>query len=133
MQTQFNVLVASSKLENRRALIHILEELPLIVYSSSTLKQAEEALACRPFALVFCDDRLVDGAYTQLFTKVRLSSDDFRFIVTTIKDDWEAHLDASHLGAFDMIRWPLQPTDVELIVIRAMHGERQDVLLQANA
>lgn len=133
LQTQLNVLVASSNLENRRALIQILEELPLNVYSSSTLKQAEEVLSSRPFALVFCDDHLVDGGYGQLLGEVRMSKDNSRFIVTTSKGEWEDYLDATHLGAFDMIRWPLQPTDVELIVIRAMHAERQDAPLQATA
>jgi DNA-binding NtrC family response regulator len=78
-------------------------------------------------ALVFCDDYLVDGSYPQLLSSFRKSGEVGRFIVTTSEGEWEDYLDATRLGAFDMIRWPLQPTDVELIVIRAMHNDRQNV------
>jgi DNA-binding NtrC family response regulator len=125
MQTQLNVLVTSSNLENRRALIQILETLPLIVFSSATLEQAEEVIGGRSLSLVFCDDHLVDGSYQKLISKVKSSGATPRFIVTTIEGEWEDYLDATRHGASDMIRWPLQPTDVEMIVIRAMHDEER--------
>jgi DNA-binding NtrC family response regulator len=134
MQTQWNVLVASTQSENRRALVQILERLPLIeVFSSSNLHQAEEVLEGRSVALVFCDDNLPDGSYQRLLSKMRSSGESFRFIVTTTKGEWEDYLDATRHGAFDMIRWPLQPTDVELIVIRAMHEEERKATSQMIA
>jgi DNA-binding NtrC family response regulator len=133
MQAQLNVLVASSNLENRRSLIQILEALPLNVFSSSTLQQAEEALSSRSMALVFCDDHLVDGPYPKLLSKMRENGETGRFIVTTTEGEWEDYLDATRLGAFDMIRWPLHPTDVELIVIRAMHQDQQSMSYHMTA
>jgi DNA-binding NtrC family response regulator len=134
MQTQWNVLVASSHLENRRALVQILQGLPLIdVFSSSNLQQAEEVIEGRSVALVFCDDNLLGGSYQRLLSRMRSSGESFRFIVTTIDGEWEDYLEATQQGAFDMIRWPLQPTDVEMIVIRAMREEERKASSQMIA
>jgi DNA-binding NtrC family response regulator len=133
MQTQWNILVASSDLENRTALIHMLERLTVNVYSSSSLRQAEEVLEGRSIALAFCDDHLVDGTFENLLLKIRRSREKTRFIVTTSNGEWDDFLGATRLGAFDMIRWPLQPTDVELIVIRAMHDEERKASCEAFA
>jgi DNA-binding NtrC family response regulator len=123
METQWNILVVCSDWENRRALIHMLERLTLNVYSSSSVRQAEELLKRRTFALTFCDDHLVDGTFQNLLSEIRKSGEKTRFIVTTTSGEWDDFLNSTRLGAFDMIRWPLQPTDVELIVIRAMHDD----------
>jgi DNA-binding NtrC family response regulator len=131
MQTQWNILVASSDLENRTTLIHMLERLTVNVYSSSSLRQAEEVLEGRSIALAFCDDHLVDGTFQNLLSKMRRSGEKTRFIVTTSQGEWDDFLGATRLGAFDMIRWPLQPTDVELIVIRAMHDEERKAYCDA--
>ena len=125
MNGTLDVLVASSQLENRRALIHVLEALSANVISSSSIQQAAEVLAQRPIELVFCDDQLPDGSYRDLLPVARARTQSPRVVVTSRVGEWEEYLEAMRLGAFDFIRGPMHPTDVELVVLRAQHDQDQ--------
>jgi DNA-binding NtrC family response regulator len=123
MQTSWNILVVSARLENRRALVRILDGLPTNVIASSTLSQAWDVLAKQEIHLVFCDDCLPGGTYRDLLSVPTVGKP--RFVV--IADPWqlESPQGAMEEGAFDLLRRPIQPTDVELIVIRAARDLRQ--------
>ena len=75
--------------------------------------------------LVFCDDRLPDGTYRDLLTLRQTGQRSLCFVVTTRVGEWDEYLEATQLGAFDVIPFPLRATDVELTVIRAMRREEQ--------
>jgi DNA-binding NtrC family response regulator len=119
-----DILVTSSRVEDRRALMRILDGLPINVFSSSTVKQAEEVMSQKKLALVFCDEHLPDGSYRELLSRSRTAQKHPRLVVTTHTGEWNEYLEATRRGAFDVIRYPLQPADVELIVIRAMRDQR---------
>lgn len=119
-----DILVTSSRVEDRRALMRILDGLPINVFSSSTVKQAEEVMSQKKLALVFCDEHLPDGSYRELLSRSRATQKHPRLVVTTHTGEWNEYLEATRRGAFDVIRYPLQPADVELIVIRAMRDQR---------
>ncbi len=104
--------------------MRILDGLPTNVFSSSTLKQAEEVISQKRLALVFCDEYLPDGSYRQLLSAPRKAQKQPPVVVTTHDGGWNDYLEATRRGAFDVIRYPLQPVDVELIVIRAMRDQR---------
>ncbi len=126
MNGSLEVLVASSQLENRQALIHVLEALSANVISSSSIQQACEVLSKRPIELVFCDDQLPDGSYRDLLPATRSrQGQTARVVVTTRTGEWDEYLEAMRLGAFDFIRGPMHPTDVELVVLRAQHEQDQ--------
>jgi len=120
-----DILVTSSRVEDRRELMKILDGLPINVFSSSTVKQAEEVMAQKKLALVFCDEHLPDGSYRELLSRSRTAPKQPRLVVTTHTGEWNEYLEATRRGAFDVIRYPLQPADVELIVIRAMRQQRE--------
>ena len=63
MCDSWNVLIVSSHLENGRALMRILDGLPVNAIVSRTLAQAQEVLARQEVHIVFCDDSLPDGTY----------------------------------------------------------------------
>ncbi len=125
MNGSLEVLVASSQLESRMALIHVLEGLSADVISASTVQQASEVLAKRPIELVFCDDELPDGSYRDLLPAARYRQQGTRVVVITRAGEWEEYLEAMRLGAFDFIRGPMHPTDVELVVLRAQHEQNE--------
>jgi DNA-binding NtrC family response regulator len=125
MSDFLNVLVASSDLENRNSLLHILDKLSLNVISCSALSQAKEVLSRQEVSLVFCDESLNDGCYRELLLIFRARQRALRFVVTIRRGEWDEYLEAMRLGAFDAIRWPVQPTDVELIILRAMREDRE--------
>jgi DNA-binding NtrC family response regulator len=120
-----DILVTSSRVEDRRALMRILDGLPINVFSSSSVKQAEEVMSQKKLALVFCDEHLPDGSYRELLSRSRIAQKHPRLVVTTHTGEWNEYLEATRRGAFDVIRYPLQPADVELIVIRAMRDQRE--------
>jgi len=124
MSEQWNVLVASSSMEDRASLMHILDNLSVNVISCSKLNQAQEVLARQEVPLVFCDERLSDGCYRDLLASGG-SRKAPRVVVTIRTGEWDEYLDAMRQGAFDAIRFPLQPTDVELVVLRAMRENRE--------
>jgi DNA-binding NtrC family response regulator len=122
MQTQVAALIVSGRLENKQKLSRILESLPTNVFVVGTLAHAREVLQEHPIEIVFCDERLSDGPYRELveFAKARHMRTQFIVMLTT--SEWPEFLEALGLGA-EVIRCPLQPTDVELALIHAMRRE----------
>jgi len=125
MKTQFDVLVVSANIEDRKALIKVLESLSGNVFSCSNLAQARGVIAHRSMDIAFCDEQLPDGSYRDLVDSIRSRAMTLPLVVTTHVGEWKEYLEATDLGAFDMIPFPLRPTDVELTVIRAMRGVEQ--------
>jgi DNA-binding NtrC family response regulator len=126
MPKQFKVLIVTSTVEDRKTLLHVLECLSTNVISCSTLAQADEVLSQQTIDLVFCEERLPDGTYRDLLTLGQTRQRSVCFVVTTRVGAWEEYLEATQLGAFDVVPFPLRPTDVELTVIRAMRCEGQN-------
>ena len=111
------VLVVSDRLENRRALTRILDSLPVSVIASWTLAQAQKVLARQEVNIVFCDEILPDGTYRDLLSMRSFSKP--CVVVTAQTSEREDRHEAVVQGAFDVLRYPPEPTDVEFVVIRA--------------
>ena len=127
MREPWDVLVASSCMENRQHLQNILENLSLNVISCSAISQAEEVLARQEIPLVFCDELLSDGCYRGLLSATRRTGQKAsRVVVFTIRaGEWDEYLEVMRLGAFDAMWCTAHPTDVELVVLRAMRERRE--------
>ena len=133
MGQDVNLLIVSSHPENKRALLNILEGLPVDVYTTGTLEQACEGLFGRPVDIVLCDESLPDGTYQEFLCAVRSEHKMIRFVVMFSSDVWEGYLEAIGLGACDVVRCPYQPTDIELVLIRASRDLRQKEELRLAA
>jgi DNA-binding NtrC family response regulator len=120
MDNGLPVLVVSCRPDNRKMLMHVFDGLPIDGYSAPSIQQAKEALQLRPFSLVFCEERLADGSYVDLLRYVRLTHNDTRVVVLLCTGEWEEYLEALRLGAEEVLRCPLQPTDIDLALIHAM-------------
>lgn len=125
-----HVLIASSDLENRRALRQILYRNALDPICSSTVKESREILSEKAISLVFCDSWLADGSFRDLLDAVRVTRPQVRVVVMSRSTDWDEYLEAIRLCAFDVISYPCHPTDVEWMIIKAMREARQE--LQAS-
>jgi DNA-binding NtrC family response regulator len=126
MRESWDVLVASSCMENRQHLENILENLSLNVISCSAISQAEEVIARQEIPLVFCDELLSDGCCRGLLSaRGNTGQKASRIVVTIRAGEWDEYLEVMRLGAFDVMRSPVQPTDVELVVLRAMREHRE--------
>ena len=129
MQKQPSLLVVSARLENKKALLRILEDLavnlPVNTITASTVAQAQEVLAQQPISVIFCEERLPDGPYHELLAlaTAKGTADPIQIIVMLCTGEWKAYLEALRLGAADVVRCPLRPTDVELALIHAVREE----------
>jgi len=119
MEKQWDTLVVSARLENRRALLRILKGLPINAFTVSTVQQAHEALSSHSIRLIFCEENFTDGSYRDLLAAVHSSPAKTLLVLMLCTGDWEEYLEALRLGAIEVLRCPLQSTDVELTLIRA--------------
>jgi DNA-binding NtrC family response regulator len=127
MQNEVTILVVSANLEGRRTVNKILEELSMQVISCWTLSQAEEVLSRRRPNLIFCDERLPDGSYSDLSQLNCSGTVPPPVVVLTRTGEWDLYIEATRRGAFDVIRSPWCPTDFELCVIRAVREEKYNI------
>lgn len=133
MRPRWDVLVASSDMKDRTSLLHILEKLSLNVISCTALNQVHEVLSRQDVPLVFCDEYLNDGCYRDLLMADIVVRKLPRVVVTIRTGEWDEYLEVMRLGAFDAIRRPLHPTDVELVVLRAMREDREAMSYRMTA
>ena len=76
MLRRWDVLLVCSELQNRIALIRMLEGMSVSVFSCSTLSQAEEVLSRQKIELVFCDESLRTDPFRLCYEETRLGSGD---------------------------------------------------------
>src|SRR6201987_2277435 len=123
LQRHVRALVVSPELEDRKPLLQKLEELRVDTLVCSGRAQAEEVLSKQPVEIVFCDERLPDGCYSDLIRPNPAQYRVPRVVVTTRTGDWDLYFAALGKGAFDVTRGPCYATDVEMTLIRAVREE----------
>ena len=139
MENEVDVLIVSSRIENKRTLLRTLEGLPVNTFSASSVFQALEFLATHPMAIIFCEERLPDGSYRDRLNSVPTSLQVSRLIVVQCTEEWQEYLEALRLGATEVLRVPLQSIDIDIAVFHAMrrgrekHAMAAEALSQANA
>lgn len=119
METLRELLVISGHLESRKALLCILEKHPVLVFATATIEHAREVLAVRSIELVFSEENFVDGTYRDLLKDIRLMRPEAHFVLMLCTGDWEECVEGMGLGAWDVLRCPLVPTDVEFLLSRS--------------
>lgn len=119
-QRTVRALVVSPSLEVRQPLLRALNALSVDVIVCSTVAQAVEFLDHDTVDVVFCDEHLPDGRYCDLVRLDDSSAAHRRVVVTTRTGEWDLYFEAVGNGAFDVIRCPWHPTDVEMVILRAL-------------
>jgi two-component system, NtrC family, response regulator PilR len=133
MNIPWDILVASSDLEGRRALSNILGNLGVDPLTSSTVRECKELMASERVGLIFCDRLLADGNCYDLLNASRIGRTKARVVVMSSTADWDEFLEAMRLGAFDVIASPCRATDVEWMIIQALRYERTEARMALKA
>ena len=133
MNIPWDILVASSDLEGRRALSNILAKLGVDPLASSTVRECKELMASERVGLIFCDRLLADGNCYDLLNASRIGRTKARVVVMSSTADWDEFLEAMRLGAFDVIANPCRATDVEWMIIQALRYERTEARVALKA
>jgi two-component system, NtrC family, response regulator PilR len=133
MNIPWDILVASSDLEGRRALSNILAKLGVDPLTSSIVRECKELIASEKVGLIFCDRLLADGNCNDLLNASRSGRTKARVVVMSSTADWDEFLEAMRLGAFDVIASPCRATDVEWMIIQALRYERTEARVALKA
>jgi DNA-binding NtrC family response regulator len=99
MNIPWDILVASSDLEGRRALSNVLVKLGVDSLTTSTLRECKEIMATERVGLIFCDRLLADGNCYDLLNASRGGRTKARIVVTSSTAEWDEFLEAMRLGA----------------------------------
>jgi DNA-binding NtrC family response regulator len=115
-----DILIVSSRAEHLNALIRVLDAAACArVFAAFSLRQAAEAISCHSFAVVFCDDSLSNGSYRELLS-LRTERNKPNLVLLLRSGEWLEYLEAMHYGAFDVLRCPLQPSEVKGVLLRVL-------------
>jgi len=132
MKRERTMLIVSCRPENRKTLVRMFDELSINSYVAPTIRDARELLGSRSLSMVFCEERLSDGSYCDLLRDIRATWPETGFVVLLCTGEREEYLQAMRLGAQEVLRCPLRPTDVDLVLIHAMkESDRKE--MTANA
>jgi DNA-binding NtrC family response regulator len=133
IENEVDVLIVSSRIDNRRMLLRTLVGLPVNTFCVSTISQALEVLESHPQAVIFCEERVPDGDYRELLSSVLSMRAMNRFIVELCTGEWEEYLEALRLGAAEVLRCPLESPDIDIALVHAMREGREDQAMHALA
>lgn len=124
MAGEIDLLIVSSRLENKRTILRFLEGLPLNIYTVGNVEEAEEALEKREIAVLVCDERVSDGTYHDVLALTLDRKPQIQFIVLLCTGGQEEYSEAIRLGVTDVVRPPLHSTDIELALIHALRQKQ---------
>jgi DNA-binding NtrC family response regulator len=127
MSTTWQIMVASSDLENRRSLVSILDRQGIGTFCASNVGQCREILDHQDVGLVFCDRSFADGDYRDVLDAAanRKPGTKARVVLLSGLADREQYRRAKEQGVFEVISAACRPTDVEWMVIQARRDEQR--------
>lgn len=121
MAREIDLLIVSSRLENKRTLLRFLAGLPLNIYTVGNVAEADETFVEREIDAVVCDERVSDGTYHDVLALTLDKKPRIQFILLLCTGGQEEYSEAIRLGVTDVVRSPLHSTDIELAIIHALH------------
>jgi DNA-binding NtrC family response regulator len=131
MENEVDVLIVSSRIENKRTFAAHPRRPAGNTCSASTVLQALEFLATHPLAIIFYEERLPDGSCRDLLGSGPSSPQMNRLIVVQCAGEWD--LEALRLGAAEVLRVPLQSSDIDIALFHAMRQGRENQAMAAEA
>lgn len=127
MSTRWEAVILSTDLEWRHALARTLSDNGIDFAFATSVDDCREIVARECVGLIFWDSHLADGGYRDLLDSVRALDRRVKIVVISHLDDWNRQLETARMGAFGVIPFPCQPTNVEWILSRAFRAERQEM------
>jgi len=127
MSNTWQIMVASSNLENRRSLVSILDRQGFGILCASNVSQCREILDSQNVGLVFCDRSFADGDYRDVLAAAagRRPGAKARVVLLAALADSDQYKRAKDQGVFEVIGAACRPTDVEWMVIQARRDEQR--------
>ena len=114
-----SMLAVGSSAEDRCALAKILGSI-LELNTVSTCREARNFLARRPTPVVITNRDLTDGSWRDVLSAIGSSGHFSSLIVSSLHADEKLWADVLHMGGFDVLATPFDPTEVSRSVGAAL-------------
>ncbi len=89
----------------------------------SSVQQAQTLLPDPTLSLIFCEDTLPDGTYLDLLNVMGRPMKTRMVVISPSSHVDEKYQEAIGAGVFDVIASPCRSSDVQWVLIRAIHEE----------
>ena len=126
MHIRWEVVILSTDLEWRRAVADILAANGIDFVCASSIEDCNEIVARESVGIIFWDSHMAVETYQDLLNSMVSLDPRVKIVVISHMDDWDKHVDTARMGAFGVIPFPFQPTDIEWVLSRALRAEREE-------
>jgi DNA-binding NtrC family response regulator len=123
MQTQWEAVILSTAMEWRRALARTLSENGIDFAYAANIQDCKEIVARECVGLIFWDSHSPDCSFQELLNSVQFLDPKVKIVVVSHASDWDLRPPTAPAGAFGVIPFPCQPTDIEWVLSRAVRSE----------
>lgn len=120
MLTPQTVLIISTEEKNRKELECAFHKYGLSTAHSETVTVAKKLIHSEPFAAIFCEENLTDGSFREVIEEVSSSRMGTPVIIISSCGNWDACVAAMAAGAFDYIGLPVNPEQIERILLMVL-------------
>jgi DNA-binding NtrC family response regulator len=126
MRIHWEVVILSTDLEWRRDVAHILTANGIDFVCASSIEDCKEIVVRESVGIIFWDSHLAVETYQDLLASMLSLDPRVKIVVISHMDDWDKHVETARMGAFGVIPFPCQPTDIEWVLSRAIRAEREE-------
>jgi DNA-binding NtrC family response regulator len=126
MYTRWEAVILTTDLEWRHALARTLHANGVDFAYANSIRECKEIVARESVGLIFWDSHSATSTYQELAQAVRSLDQSVKIVIISHVDD--LRLPTAWTGAFGVIPFPGQPTDIEWVLSRALRAEFQNTM-----
>ena len=123
MPIRWEAVILSTDWEWRHSLARTLDAQGIDCIHATSLQDCKEILSRESVGMIFWDSHLADGGYQEFVQSIPDLDTRVRIVLVSHTDDWDEPLANARKGAFAVIPFPCQPTDVEWALSRANRAD----------
>jgi DNA-binding NtrC family response regulator len=123
MATRSEAVILSTDWEWRHSLAHTLDANGMDYIFASSVEDCREIAGRECVTLIFWDSHLIDGTCQDLARLIGSLDGRAKIVILSHMDDWGRRLAGARNGAFAVVPFPCQPTDIEWVLSRASARE----------
>ena len=131
--TTSSVVIVSPGLDTQNDLAGHLGECSLTILFASTVNEAQMILGNDTVSVIVCSEELPDGSFSDILGLSKRISRKVPVIVFSPFADWTGYLKIVGAGAFDYVRYPSMPLEIERVVRNALNCYPKERTIAASA
>ncbi len=116
---QIRILSVSSTEDDHAAIFHILDELPFVVTSARSCREAASVLTHDQFGIILCESDLPDGNWIEILNQISGVREKPLLIVTSRLADESLWAEVLNLGGYDLLAKPFSRQEVRHVLTSA--------------